>query len=141
MVSMNPIQILAQNDGPSFASQPTAASTAASTAATGADASGAAAPARSGTADFIFLAGLAVFAFMIINMFLTSRRDQKRRAEMMSGIKKNDQVRTTGGILGSVVEVKPDVVILKVDEGSNTKITVVRTAIETVIKESTTGTA
>lgn len=137
MVSM----ILAQNDGPSFASQPTASSMATSTGASGADATGAAAPQRSGTADLIFFAGLAVFAFMIINMILTSRRDQKRRAEMMSAIKKNDQVRTTGGIIGSVVEVKPDVVILKVDEGSNTKITVVRTAIETVMKESTTGTA
>lgn len=134
MVSM----ILAQSDGPSFASQPAAPTAGTAASGTSPDA---AAPQRSGTADFIFLAGLAVFAFMIINMILTSRRDQKRRAEMMSGIKKNDQVRTTGGIIGSVVEVKPDVVILKVDEGSNTKITVVRTAIETVIKETTTGTA
>ena len=36
---------------------------------------------------------------------------------------------------------KPDVVILKVDEGSNTKITVVRSKIEGVVKESTTGNA
>jgi hypothetical protein len=45
--------------------------------------------------------------------------------------------RTVGGIIGSVVEVKPDVIVLKIDENSNTKITVVRTKIEAVMKEST----
>jgi len=58
---------------------------------------------------------------------------------MMASIKKNDQVRTSGGIIGSVVEVKPDVVILKVDENSNTKITVARGKIEAVLKETTTA--
>jgi preprotein translocase YajC subunit len=60
---------------------------------------------------------------------------------MISSIKKNDQVRTVGGIIGSVVEVKPDVVVLKVDEGSNTKITVMRSEIEGVVKETATGNA
>jgi preprotein translocase YajC subunit len=54
----------------------------------------------------------------------------------MSGLKKNDQVRTVGGIIGSVVEVKPDVVVLKVDENSNTKITVARGKIEAVMKDA-----
>jgi len=34
------------------------------------------------------------------------------------------------------VEVKPDVVVLKVDENSNTKVTVARSKIEAVLKES-----
>jgi preprotein translocase YajC subunit len=55
---------------------------------------------------------------------------------MLSSIKKNDSVRTVGGIIGSVVEVKPDVVVLKVDENSNTKVTVARSKIEAVLKES-----
>jgi preprotein translocase YajC subunit len=58
---------------------------------------------------------------------------------MLAAIKKNDSVRTVGGIIGSVVEVKPDVVVLKVDENSNTKITVARSKIEAVMKESTTA--
>jgi preprotein translocase YajC subunit len=56
---------------------------------------------------------------------------------MLSSIKKNDSVRTVGGIIGSVVEVKPDVIVLKVDENSNTKLTVARGKIEAVLKEST----
>jgi preprotein translocase YajC subunit len=58
---------------------------------------------------------------------------------MMASIKKNDQVRTAGGIIGSVVEVKPDVIVLKIDENSNTKITVARGKIEAVMKETSTS--
>ena len=35
-----------------------------------------------------------------------------------------------------MVEVKPDVVILKIDENSNTKVTIARGKIEAVIKAS-----
>jgi preprotein translocase YajC subunit len=77
-----------------------------------------------------------VLGALILSMVLGSRREKKKFEQMMSSIKKNDQVRTVGGIIGSVVEVKPDVVILKVDENSNTKITVARGKIEAVMKES-----
>ena len=91
--------------------------------------------------NFIFLAGMGVLLAMIISSILRDRRERKRLDDMMSGIKKHDQVRTVGGIIGSVVEVKPDVVVLKVDENSGAKITVMRSKIEAVIKESATGTA
>lgn len=79
-----------------------------------------------------------LFAF-VISAFLGQRREKKKFDQMMSGLKRNDQVRTVGGIIGSIVEVKQDVVVLKVDESTNTKLTVARAKIEAVLKESVTS--
>jgi len=87
--------------------------------------------------DFLTLMILGVLLALIVSTLLGGRREKKKFDQMMASIKKNDQVRTVGGIIGSVVEVKPDVIVLKIDENSNTKITVVRTKIEAVMKEST----
>jgi preprotein translocase subunit YajC len=97
----------------------------------------AAAPQRQGFGIEILLFGFLIL--FIVMTFLSGRREKKKFEAMLSAIKKNDSVRTVGGIIGSVVEVKPDVVVLKVDENSNTKITVARSKIEAVMKESTTG--
>jgi len=118
--------------GPPAAGAPQAP--ASTTGAPGAPAGGAAKPA--GGLDFITLMMLGVLGALLLSMFLGTRREKKKFEQMMASIKKNDQVRTVGGIIGSVVEVKPDVVILKVDENSNTKITVARGKIEAVMKES-----
>lgn len=59
-------------------------------------------------------------------------REKKKRASMLSALKKNDRVVTIGGIVGTVLSVKDDEVTLKVDESSNTKITFLRSAIQTV---------
>jgi preprotein translocase subunit YajC len=52
---------------------------------------------------------------------------------MVSAIKKHDRVQTIGGVIGSVVEIKPDYVVLKVDESSNTRITFARSAVQQVL--------
>ena len=131
--------IIAQNtDGPAFAAQPAPGTTAAPGTASG---TGSTAAAPRGGFDFITLALFGVILALIVSSLLGARREKKKYEEMMSSIKKNDQVRTAGGIIGSVVEVKPDVVVIKVDENSNTKITVARAKIEAVMKESTTGAA
>ena len=131
--------IIAQNtDGPAFAAQPAPGTTAAPGTASG---TGSSAAAPRGGFDFITLALFGVILALIVSSLLGARREKKKYEEMMASIKKNDQVRTAGGIIGSVVEVKPDVVVIKVDENSNTKITVARAKIEAVMKESTTGAA
>ncbi|MFZ4749548.1 MAG: preprotein translocase subunit YajC [Phycisphaerales bacterium] len=131
--------IIAQNtDGPAFAAQPAPGTTAAPGTASG---TGSTAAAPRGGFDFITLALFGVILALIVSSLLGARREKKKYEEMMASIKKNDQVRTAGGIIGSVVEVKPDVVVIKVDENSNTKITVARAKIEAVMKESTTGAA
>ena len=57
-------------------------------------------------------------------LFLPKRKQEKERRDMVAKIKRNDRVLTYGGIKGTVLDVRPDEheVVLKVDEGTNTKI-------------------
>jgi preprotein translocase subunit YajC len=48
---------------------------------------------------------------------------------MVQALAKNDKVRTIGGIIGTVVDIKDDEVTLKIDESNNTKIKVIPSAI------------
>jgi len=56
---------------------------------------------------------------------------------MVQSLKKNDRVRTIGGILGTVIDVKDDEIILKVDESNNTKIRIAVGAISKVLSTDT----
>ncbi|HRP61841.1 MAG TPA: preprotein translocase subunit YajC [Phycisphaerales bacterium] len=78
---------------------------------------------------------------MIIFSIMGTRRERKKREAMINSIKKHDKVQTIGGVIGSIVELKPDFVVLKVDESSNTRITFARSAIQQIIKSSTVTTA
>ena len=93
--------------------------------------SNAAAPARpqspfSGSFSWIFL--IVIFAVMFL-MLREPRRKQKQHEKMVRAIKKNDKIRTIGGIVGTVVDIKEDEIVLKVDESNNTKIRIVPSAI------------
>jgi len=70
--------------------------------------------------------------------FLLIRPERKKRQDLTSlldSLKKNDRVVTIGGIHGVVVNVMKDSeeVTIRVDEGSNTKLRVSRSAISRVI--------
>ena len=79
---------------------------------------------------FLILLMLGVFYFML---FRGSRRDKRARQDMLSAVAKNDRVLTIGGLLGTVVSVRDDELVIKVDESTNTKVTVIRSAIKTVL--------
>jgi preprotein translocase subunit YajC len=74
---------------------------------------------------------------MIVFSFFGGRKQKKRRASMLDSLSKRDQVLTRGGVFGTIVEIKPDRVVLKVDESSNTRITVLRESIEQVTADTT----
>ncbi len=42
-------------------------------------------------------------------------------------------MQTVGGVIGAIVEIKPDFVVLKVDESSNTRITFARSSVQQVL--------
>ena len=73
---------------------------------------------------------------MIVFSFFGGRKQKKKRAAMLGALMKHDQVLTRGVVYGSVIEIKTDRVVLKVDESSNTRITVHRDSIEQVTTES-----
>lgn len=76
---------------------------------------------------------LLVLAAMIIFTVFGQRRDKKKRQALLDSVKKHDRVQTVGGVIGSIVELKPDTVVLKVDESSNIRITFARSAIQQVL--------
>jgi preprotein translocase subunit YajC len=63
---------------------------------------------------FMYVPIIAIFYFLIIR---PQRQQQKKTKEMLSNLKKNDEVITTSGIHGTVVIVKEKSVVLRVDEG------------------------
>ncbi len=84
----------------------------------------------------IWMLPLIAIVVMVLLMSMTGRRDKKKREALLNGLKKHDRVQTIGGVIGSVVEIKPDTVVLKVDESSNTRMTFARSAIQAILKES-----
>jgi preprotein translocase subunit YajC len=72
---------------------------------------------------------VAVFVIMYMILLRGPRKQQQQQKQMVQSLKKNDRVRTIGGIYGTVMDVKGDEVVLKVDEATNTKIKVSVTAI------------
>ena len=108
-------------------------------AATPAPASGAPAgapPPGGGMTEMIILFGM-MFLVMWFVLIRPQRKEQKKRMEMLSQIKKNDHVVTTGGIFGVVQSVKENEVTLKIDDQNNTRIRILRSAILNVEKEAT----
>ena len=59
----------------------------------------------------MFVLILAVFYFVV---YRPQQKEQKKRKELISALKKGDKVVTAGGIHGIVVSVKDDIVSVKV---------------------------
>jgi len=76
-----------------------------------------------------FLPFILIFVVMYLILFRGPRKKQQQHKQMVQNLSKNDKVRTIGGIIGTVVDIKGDEVTLKVDESNNTKIKVIASAI------------
>jgi preprotein translocase subunit YajC len=81
---------------------------------------------------FLILLMLALFMFISAG---GKRKEERKRRDMLSQIKKGDEVVTIGGQIGKVIEAREDRVQLKVDESSNTKIWFLRSAIHRVLED------
>jgi len=79
---------------------------------------------------FPMLLALGVF---YIFMFRGQRKDRKKHADMLADMKRNDRVQTIGGVLGTIVDVRDNEVVLKVDETNNVKMRFNRSAIKEVL--------
>ena len=79
-----------------------------------------------------FVAIFVLFYFILIR---PQRREQARRREMLSAVKKNDRVITAGGIYGVVTNVhrEADELTIKVDEATNTKLRVTLSSVTRVL--------
>ncbi len=77
-----------------------------------------------------FVLMILLLVVMWVIMFQGPKKRQKQHQQMIQALKPNDRVRTVGGIFGTVISVKDDEVVLKVDESNNTKLRVTPSAIQ-----------
>jgi preprotein translocase subunit YajC len=89
-------------------------------------------PKRSSDFSMIYL--LLPLALVFIMLSMGGRKEKKKRAKMMAAMGKGDKVQTVGGILGTVVEMRDDEIVVKVDENANTRLRFSRTAIQTILE-------
>jgi preprotein translocase subunit YajC len=89
--------------------------------------------------DNFFLVLVFVMIAVVGFSMLSGRKQKKQKAAMMAAIGKNDTVQTIGGIIGRVVELKPDSALLEVDRNSNSRITVSRAALQQVVEPAGAG--
>lgn len=108
----------------------------ATTGADGAGSDGSAAAGGQGGGDFLLLMVIPMVVLMLVFSVFGQRKEKKKRDALLGSIKKHDRVRTIGGVIGAIVEVKSETVVLKVDESSNIRMTFSRDAVQQVLDSS-----
>ena len=103
---------------------------------TGAGSDGSTAAGGQGGGDFLLLMVIPMVVLMLVFSVFGQRKEKKKRDALLGSIKKHDRVRTIGGVIGAIVEVKSETVVLKVDESSNIRMTFSRDAVQQVLDSS-----
>ena len=78
---------------------------------------------------------LAMFAIMYFIMIRPQKKKQQAQQKMLQEVGKGTRIRTIGGIIGTIVSEHDDEVVIKIDETTNTKMRIVRSAIGKVLTE------
>jgi preprotein translocase subunit YajC len=81
---------------------------------------------------FPLLAMVVLFYFLLIR---PQRRQQQERMALIGGLKKNDKVLTSAGIIGTVVHIndKEDQVALRIDDNANVRLRVLKSTIVRIL--------
>ena len=73
-----------------------------------------------------------IFIIFYILLIRPQKKQEKERQAMLKNIKKNDEVVTSGGIYGVVINLKDKTVTLRIDD--NVKVEIERSAISRIEK-------
>ena len=84
---------------------------------------------------------LGLVVFMLLSARSQKKREQREKESMYSRMTRNDRVLTIGGIIGTVMSVKDNEVVLKVDETTNTKMTFLKTSVQRILADDQPATA
>ena len=85
----------------------------------------------------MLIPALAIFLLFQFMFGGQQRKEKRRQDDLLKSMKKNDRVVTIGGIYGVVVNVQKDSedVTLRIDESTNTRMRVLRSAISRIIAD------
>ena len=93
----------------------------------------AASPTGMGGLGGMMLPMLVIFGIMYFMMIRPQQRKEKERQAMIKAVKTGDRVLLSGGILGTVTNVKDNSVIIRIADG--VKVEVIRGAIQKVLEK------
>ena len=79
---------------------------------------------------------IIIFVVMYFLMFRGPKKKQQQHQDMVSSLSKNDRIRTIGGIFGTVLDVRENEIVIKIDESTNTKMRISPNAVATVLKDA-----
>ncbi|MCR5402495.1 MAG: preprotein translocase subunit YajC [Butyrivibrio sp.] len=79
----------------------------------------------------VYGAVLAVFYFLFMR---PQKKEQKQKAQVLASLAVGDSVRTTGGFIGTVIDINDDMVIVEFGNNKNCRIPMVKDAIVEVEK-------
>jgi len=94
--------------------------------------------APSGMENYLLPVLLGGVVLMWIWMGRGRRKQEAKRKEMLSNLKKGDKIVSIGGIIGTVIEAKPEEITVKVDETNNVRMKFARWAIRGVGEDART---
>ncbi len=83
---------------------------------------------------FMIVFYVLLFAAMYFLMIAPQRKKQKEHEKMLSTLSTGDEIVTSGGIFGTITNVKEDRFVVRVAE--NTKIEVGKSFVSTVVKQA-----
>jgi preprotein translocase subunit YajC len=78
-----------------------------------------------------FLPILLIFVIFYLLLILPQQKKQKQHANMISSLKKGDQIVTSSGMYGTIADVKEQKIVLKIAD--EVKIEIVKSAVATVV--------
>ena len=96
-----------------------------------------------GGSPISFLPFIMIAVLFYLLLVRPERRKQAEHLSMLQTLKKNDRVLTASGIFGTIAQVNPgsDEVLLKIDEGNNKRIRILRSSISRILSETDAGDA
>jgi preprotein translocase subunit YajC len=76
---------------------------------------------------------VAIFYFLV---FMPMQRQKKQQKQMLENLQAGSEVVTTGGIVGTIVSISPDMLVLRV-KPDNVKLQVSRGAVASLVNQNT----
>ncbi len=75
---------------------------------------------------------IIMFAIMYFLIIRPQKTKEKKRLELISNVRKQDRIVTTGGVHGVVTTVKENEVLIRVDDAKDVKLKIDKSAITSV---------
>lgn len=78
---------------------------------------------------------IVLFVVMYFMLIKGPKKKQKKHTQMVKSMAKNAKIQTIGGIIGTVIEIRENEIIIKIDESNNTKMRITKGAVSTVLSD------